>query len=724
MEKKVLFSRIVSLWLILIFSFGCAPAKEVKPEASQESGQPAAAAQDNAPGGKEAELLQPSDETRHQTPDEEVSMPQIKKSLSQKPLPPKAEHVPIDAKRVAHVEGNVILNAESMPLSDFVVYALGDTLKVTFFMDEPVMAMKKPITLRMTQEMPAEKVLEIVIGFLEKNDLDVEEKGGALYIMKPKPPVEQASPVDYRIGRTTENSPAEVFQIVPFKNLRGVDVMQLLMDLFKNVRMQWYGKDNALMFSGTSSAIKEVIDFIDFIDVPTMRDKRLYLFQLTYWQPDDFIRQITSILEGVGFPVAKGSADPGISFIPIKYLNSILMVSPDDATLKFALDWKKRLDTAESAGTEEKAFTFSPQFSKASDLVDSIRKLYGIMPETAPAPVKGPQSSAPVTSAAPAASLSVASSAPAAVPLPVSASVSHVSVASIPGLKISSDDRRNIVVIISTPAVYKSLLSILQELDRPPKQVLIEATIAELNLTDDLQYGLEWYIQNKMQQGTYTLSTLGQLGLNTSSGLVYQFLSDSQRFKAAVNAFAQQQRLNVLSTPRIMVLDNQSASITVGSQIPLLSGSTTSTSASTEVTVATQAVQYVTTGIILTVQPTINTEGLLTLTISLEDSEAQTNTTSSIDSPIITTQNLSTSVVASTDQTILLGGMISNSISDTETKVPLIGDIPLIGNLFKTRSKSKTKTELIIMLTPRILTSGEAASKITDEIRRGIKWLK
>lgn len=262
-------------------------------------------------------------------------------------------------------------------------------------------------------------------------------------------------------------------------------------------------------------------------------------------------------------------------------------------------------------------------------------------------------------------------------------------------------------------------------MDKPPKQVLIEATIAELTLTDDLNYGIEWALMSKMEQGSYSLQTLGQLGLNTGTGLTFNFTSDSKRLAAAVNAYAKENKLNVLSTPRIMVLDNQSASITVGSQVPLLSGSTSSSSvASTGVTVSTEAVQYVTTGIILTVTPTINTSGLLTLAITLEDSEAQTNNTSSIDSPLITTQNLTTSVVASSSQTILLGGMITNNLSDTETKVPLLGDIPLIGNVFKTRSKSTTKSELIILLTPRILTSSDQAARVTDEIKRGIKWLQ
>ncbi len=736
-KKKFFISALIplcSLWLIFSIVSGCASTKEGQPSVSGEGNPPAAGNITNE--ANNAATLQPAEQHQNKQQYEEVLMPEIKKYLTTKPLPHKVERVPIDPKRITHIEGNVILNAESMPLSDFVIYALGETLRITFFMDETVMSMKNPVTLRMTQEMPADKVVEIVVGFLEKNNLDVEEKGGALYILKPKPEPVQPAPMDFRIGRQVEDSPATLIQFVPLKYLGMQDLYGLLTDLFKNVQIREFPRQNAFMFTGTASSIKEVVDFIDLVDIPTFKEKRLFLAPLTYWQPDEFVKQITTILEGVGFGVARGPGDAGISFIPIKYLNSVLIVSPDDAALKFTMDWKRRLDNAEAAGAEEKTFTFTPQYSKASDLVDSIRRLYNIMPSNAPLSPKGGQASAP-----PAASLGgslTASSAPggapggspAAVPLPTMASISPATAAAIPGLKISADDRRNIIVLITTPSTFKSLLSILQELDKPPKQVLIEATIASLTLSDDLKYGIEWYLQTKDTVGppgtapNNTVQTLGQLGLNTGTGVLYNFVSNSQRIKAAVNAFAQQNKLTVLSTPRIMVLDNQSASITVGTQVPILSGSTSTSVATTAAVVSTEAVQYITTGIILTVTPTINTAGLLTLIISLEDSEAQTNNTSTINSPLITTQNLITSIVASSDQTILLGGMISDTVSDTETKIPLLGDIPLIGNAFKTRSKSKDKTELIIMLTPHILTNTDQAAKVTDEIKKGIKWLQ
>lgn len=431
------FLLLTTYCLLLTAFLGCASTNQVKPSASGEI-QSAAAAQVNTGAvQKNAELLQPMEQQKQQ--DEEVPMPEIKKSLTTKPLPKKVERVPIDVKRIAHVEGNVILNAESMPLSDFVVYALGETLKVTFFMDEPVMNMKNPVTLRMTQEMPAEKTLDIVIGFLEKNNLDVEERGGALYILQPKPPAAEPAPMDFRIGRKVEDSPATLVQFVPLKYVHPQEIYQLLLDLFKNVQMRLFVKENSFMFTGSASSIKEVVDFIDLIDVPTFQDKKLFLTQLTYWQPDEFIKQISTILEGVGYSIAKSSADPGISFIPIKYLNSVLILSPDNDTLKFVMDWKKRLDSSEAAGAEEKAFTFSPQYSRASDLVDSIRNLYGIAGQaraksgqTTPAGALGAAGAPP--SSASIANSSAPGGAAGAVPLPTMASVSAVSVAgAIPG---------------------------------------------------------------------------------------------------------------------------------------------------------------------------------------------------------------------------------------------------------------------------------------------------
>lgn len=670
----------VSIFIILFFLFsGCATVQKsgiIKPEISKTE------ETEQTPRVEVSSSEKPSVE---QSKVEELALPKYERSGPEKSLP-KAE--PIDPKKLALEDKPVMINVDGMPLSDFIIYAIGDTLKVTFFMDEAVKNMKTPVTIRMMQAMPAARALEIAIEVLRQHDLVVEEKAGALYILKSKPPPRQ--PEDIKVGRTVADSSAQVVQIVPLRHLRAGDLVGLITDFYKtNVSVKVYPDENALLLAGPALSIKEIISFVEIMDVPYLREKKLFLIQLTYWQPDEFIKQMTTILEGIGFTVARTSRDPGILFIPIKFLNCILAVSPDDNTTKVVLDWKNRLDTAEAAGTEEKAFTYTPKYSRASDLVDALKKLYMIAP------------AAPKT------------------PSPVQ--VSPPSAIS-PGLKVASDDKRNIVLIQASPAEYKGLLSFLERLDVSPRQVLIEATVAELTLRDELKYGLEWFFRNKMLKGDYTLQTLFSVPTG-GPGLVYQYISDAEKFNVAINAFALDDKVNILSTPRLMVLDNEEATIQVGTDIPIITGEVTAADVSQAAPSIMRNIQYRNTGVILRVKPTINTEGLLTLNISIEVSEMGTNPPG-MDSPTILMRRATTTVVAAQGKTIVLGGLISENKSFTVSKVPILGDIPLIGMLFKTTSKTDNKTELIIFLKPAIITNIDQASKITNELKNELKWLK
>ncbi len=668
------------VFILFFFLFiGCATVQKsgiIKPEISKTE-----------EAGQTTQVEPPSSGTPSaaQSKMEELTLPKYERPKAEQPLP-KAE--PIDPKRLALEDRPVMINVDGMPLSDFIIYAIGDTLKVAFFMDEAVKNMKTPVTLRMTQEMPAAKALEIAIEVLRQHDLIVEERAGALYILKSKPAPRQ--PEDIKVGRTVADSSAQVVQIVPLRHLRAGDLVGLITDFYKtNVSVKVYPDENALLLAGPALSIKEIISFVEIMDVPYLREKKLFLIQLTYWQPDEFIKQMTTILEGIGFTVARTSRDPGILFIPIKFLNCILAVSPDDNTTKVVLDWKNRLDTAEAAGTEEKAFTYTPKYSRASDLVDALKKLYMIAP---------------------------------AVPkTPSSVQVSPPSAIS-PGLKIASDDKRNIVLILTSPAEYKGLLSFLERLDVSPRQVLIEATVAELTLRDELKYGLEWFFRNKMLKGDYTLQTLFSVPTG-GPGLVYQYISDAEKFNVAINAFALDDKVNILSTPRLMVLDNEEATIQVGTDIPIITGEVTAADVSQAAPSIMRNIQYRNTGVILRVKPTINTEGLLTLNISIEVSEMGTNPPG-MDSPTILMRRATTTVVAAQGKTIVLGGLISENKSFTVSKVPILGDIPLIGMLFKTTSKTDNKTELIIFLKPAIITNIDQASKITNELKNELKWLK
>ncbi|MCK4485761.1 MAG: type II secretion system protein GspD, partial [Desulfobacterales bacterium] len=278
------------------------------------------------------------------------------------------------------------------------------------------------------------------------------------------------------------------------------------------------------------------------------------------------------------------------------------------------------------------------------------------------------------------------------------------------------DENRNALIIYATPKEYETLKLLLQKLDVMPAQVLLEASVAEVTLTDTLQYGLEWFLKNTARSQTSILRTLGGLGLG-SGGLDYSLVTDSEKFQLLLNALAQEGMVKILSSPRITVRDGKSASIIVGTEVPVVTSEATTPDIQTEGTSGIiRSVQYRSTGISLNVTPSVHAEEVVTLEISQEVSEAQTNPTSGIDSPIILQRTITTEVVAADGQTVLLGGLITENESQTVTKVPVLGSIPIIGHLFKTTSKGYNRTELVIMITPHIIRNTQQIDEMRDAI--------
>jgi len=276
--------------------------------------------------------------------------------------------------------------------------------------------------------------------------------------------------------------------------------------------------------------------------------------------------------------------------------------------------------------------------------------------------------------------------------------------------------------MICSPTVYRQHLEILRQLDTQTKQVLIEATVAELSLTDELKYGVEWYINNTINGGPITGGTLGNLGINTL-GMTFSYATATANFKAMLNALATKDKANILSTPRLTVLDNHEAIIQIGQDVPIATGEQTTASSTTENPTIQRSIQYRSLGIILRVKPTINTEGLLTLELTQEVSDLSP-TTGISDSPIILIRRINTSVVAAHGQTVALGGLMRERKAVKESKIPFLGDIPVIGNLFKVTENTTERTELLVLVTPTILTKTDDATKITDELKKELKWMK
>jgi general secretion pathway protein D len=283
-----------------------------------------------------------------------------------------------------------------------------------------------------------------------------------------------------------------------------------------------------------------------------------------------------------------------------------------------------------------------------------------------------------------------------------------------PMLKIVADDTKNSLLIMANERDYQRVLRVVQGLDVVASQVLIEAVIAEVTLTDDLQFGLQWqFAKNGTPTATFSNALTGGVAAAFPG---FNYAVNTANIAATLSALNALTHVNVISTPSLMVLDNKTARLQIGDQVPITTQTATST-----VTANTAIVNSITmqdTGVILSVTPRINESGRVQLDIEQEVSSVVKTTTSNIDSPTIQQRRVKTTVVVNDGEVLALGGMIQDSSNRGSSQLPILGDIPGIGAVFSNRSDTVKKTELVILITPKVVRDGTESRLVTEEYRR------
>jgi general secretion pathway protein D len=268
---------------------------------------------------------------------------------------------------------------------------------------------------------------------------------------------------------------------------------------------------------------------------------------------------------------------------------------------------------------------------------------------------------------------------------------------------------------------YSKIEKILKKLDVTATQVLIEASIVEVTLTDDLQYGLEWTFQNGIGsdyqgEGSLNLSG-GEIG-PTAPGFAYTVTNQAGFTKAVLNALAEKSLLNVISTPSVLVLDNHTASIQVGIQQPIQSRQSV-----TDGGVSQTSIEYKDTGVKLQVTPSVNDGGLVTLEVSQSVTDVG-NIDLATRQRSFNERSVSSKVAVRDGDSVVLGGLIRDNASSGKSGIPLLMDIPVVGNLFSTTVDTSIRTELLIFITPRVLESDKDLRGVTAEMRTRMRGLK
>jgi general secretion pathway protein D len=287
-----------------------------------------------------------------------------------------------------------------------------------------------------------------------------------------------------------------------------------------------------------------------------------------------------------------------------------------------------------------------------------------------------------------------------------------------PETRIIADDSTNSLVIRALPADYRKIRDAIERLDTLPLQVLIEATVAEVTLSDQLRYGVEWFFRSGDFEATFSQQPAANAPVvGTFPG--FSALFSNADVRVVLSALEQVSDVNVISSPQLLVLDNQTARLQVGDQVPITVQQATPITG--DVNTIVNSIELRDTGVILTVTPRVNAGGLVILEIQQEVSNvvrAETVTQSELATPTISQRLVSSTVAVQSGQTIALGGLITDNRNRSRSGVPILSSIPIIGVLFSTRNNTNARTELLVLLTPRVIDSAERAQAVTDELRR------
>jgi general secretion pathway protein D len=400
--------------------------------------------------------------------------------------------------------------------------------------------------------------------------------------------------------------------------------------------------------------------------------------------------------------VAGASGLAGVTVLPLKRLNGVLIFAHTPAALKSAESWVARLDVR-SREDAPALWIYRPKNISADALSQALTSILGGGDQA----VLGVQPAAAATGAPPAATSPPAAGAAVGAPGGGSLSLGGDPV------RIAVERSSNTLIISASASRWATIRALLTELDRTPDQVLIDVQIIEVTLSDEFRFGVDW----KLVDGTGR--TVVQSTGAQSAAISPQFPGLSVTYlggdlSATLNALGGKTRVEVLSSPKLVALDNRTAKLQVGDQVPVVTQTSRSTTAGDSPTVA--SIEYRNTGVILEVTPRINSDNTVVLQISQEASSVAKTTTSGIESPTIQQRRIETTLMVGDGKTIALGGLISTSRSKGDSGVPFLKDIPVLGSLFKRQSNEGRRTELIVLITPHVQRGDADPSPLVEDM--------
>lgn len=655
------------------------------------------------------------------------------------------------ARRVAPLakgEGQVDFNFENNPIQSVVKAILGDLLQENYTIAPNVggnvsFSTSKPI--RADQAM---SVLEMLLSWTGNT---LVYKDGRYTVLQ----IKDALPGNLtpKIGAPNLANGYEV-RVFPLRYISPSEMAKLLKpyakaDAFINIDTS----RSMLVLAGTASELTNYAQTIEVFDVDWLKGMSVGVFTLQRVEVGTLLPELEKVFGATGESPLAGM----FRFIPIERSNAIIAITAQPEYLRQAEEWLKRLDRAGDESATQ-LFVYDVKNIKSVDLADYLGQIFlgsasggstrrtdtsgAVAPGLAAATIGGAGAAGTETSAGRSGSARSSRFGSRTSSQPKSgAATGAVAGNGDSDIRITAVEESNQLLIMATPAEWDSMQAAIRKLDIAPLQVHIETKILEVTLSGDLKFGVKWWfngLKGEGYDGSYTnpndpngypipnrldrqRSLLGAATSPTAAGnFFYSYLNS--KFQVALSALQSSGQAKILSAPSLMVMNNQEAEINVGTRIPVLTqsiigiGTLQTNNAGTTTNQGIGQTTYLDTGVILQVKPRVNPGGLVYMDVSQEVSKP--GVVSANGNREINKRTLDTSIAVQSGQTILLGGLISEDDQDSDDGVPGLSRVPVLGKLFGSTSRSHQRTELIVLITPEVVSNSDEAREITEEYKR------
>ncbi|MGZ5010233.1 MAG: type II secretion system secretin GspD [Methylobacter sp.] len=619
-------------------------------------------------------------------------------------------------------EGAYSLNFDEADLGEVAKVVLSDILGLNYVLS-PKVAGK--VTLQTTEPLSKDELIPTLEMLLRMNNAVLIRDANIYHI-------EPASEAMYSSGFSAPSGGGKTgFQVrvIPVRNVPVQSIVDVIKPLVQEKTiLNVDATRNILIASGTPDEVGRVMDMVSTFDTDVMKGRSFGLFPLTHVEPETLIKELEQVFYKKG---KEGEENEFFRFIPVERLNAIMAITHQASYLRDIENWVFRLDKANTASGGG-VNVYRVQNVDAEELAGTLNEIFtGVARKEKTAKVAPGQESAEVTN-------KQQSGKQKKTPASRGASqTGEAEVANVGEVKIIPDVANNSVVVVSTPQEYEVILPVIKQLDALPLQVLLDATIVSVTLKDELKYGISWYLSsgndaissnNNPPTTSATTSPAATTFGNAAGAAAAAFATgglsaiyNSGSVKALLNAQAIRNNVNVISSPSLMVLNNQEAKINVGDQVPIQTGSTQVPIAggTTGASIAqSNTIQYKDTGVTLEITPRVNANGMVIMEIKQVVSTPVPTTTGVSTSPTIQKKEIESSVAVLDGETIVLGGLIEETVNRSQNGIPWLQDIPWIGPAFGGTDRSNNKTELVVLITPRVVKSKQDSRLISDEFKR------